>query len=500
MSLRRKLLTTFGALATLALVIAAMTLWVIAQWRTSNEQLAGHYARSLLVQDVRARTIRAFKEVADAVSGDDDDARQEFAELLRPAEQDFQRWAELADTDEERVEVQQVRGAYDQLGRTAQRVFDLVDAGRDAEAFALLEGPLEDDDLRRFQEVTEQAIAADRGKREVIRARIENTRRTAQVVLTIAGFGTLSLILLLAAYLASDLFAPLRALQGAMEDVVRGERHRRLDDERQDELGALNRTFNRLVQAVSRREQMAGLAAMPASDGGADGEGEADGDGAGRSWRDTPSRLILHTLVSQVRARVGQLHQADGADGDGAGTAEQRRALIDELDQLSLTVARVTEFGLPLDLNLSRTNIRALLYEVLLRFHDDLVRRGISFEIQIAPDAGWATVDRLKLREALGELVRNALAALPERGGRLGLRASLTAEGTELLIEVADNGSGAETLLVERALTTVATGGERIRVGLTLTKAVVEQHGGQLAIDSKPGEGTYVQVRLPLHE
>ncbi|MDQ4063048.1 MAG: hypothetical protein M3122_03940 [Actinomycetota bacterium] len=60
-------------------------------------------------------------------------------------------------------------------------------------------------------------------------------------------------------------------------------------------------------------------------------------------------------------------------------------------------------------------------------------------------------MDRLKLREAVGDLLRNALAALPEYGGRLGLRSRLSEDGTDLLIEVADEGGGAEQSLIDEA-------------------------------------------------
>ena len=60
--------------------------------------------------------------------------------------------------------------------------------------------------------------------------------------------------------------------------------------------------------------------------------------------------------------------------------------------------------------------MRALLYDVLLRFHEEFARRGISFELNIAPDVGHATVDRLKLRQAIAELVGNAVVALPDTG------------------------------------------------------------------------------------
>lgn len=71
--------------------------------------------------------------------------------------------------------------------------------------------------------------------------------------------------------------------------------------------------------------------------------------------------------------------------------------------------------------------------------------------LEIAPEVDHAIVDRLKLREAVGDLLRNALAALPEYGGRLGLRSRLSEDGTDLLIEVADEGGGAEQSLIDEA-------------------------------------------------
>jgi hypothetical protein len=41
---------------------------------------------------------------------------------------------------------------------------------------------------------------------------------------------------------------------------------------------------------------------------------------------------------------------------------------------------------------------------------------------------------------------------------------------------------------------------DRPHVGVALTKAIVEQHGGHLEIESEPGQGTYVRLGLPLRE
>ncbi|NDJ23381.1 HAMP domain-containing protein [Nostoc sp. B(2019)] len=490
MNLRKKLFTIFGGLALLALASGGVTVWAIAKWHDSEDKLRNHYQRSLLLQQLRADTFRAFKEVPDAVTGDDPNSRQEFIEYLKPANEDFRRWAKLADTVAEKQQVQQIRNAYEILVKIANKAFDLVEAGRRKEAFMLMEGRLEDNDFRLFEDLTTQAVASDKQIRALITGQTQRTRQTAQLVLIISAFGILSLVFLLFAYLAADLFAPLRETEKALNDVARGDLQRRLDEERKDEFGTVASAFNRMTAAIAQREQVIGLTAFPALE--ADGRKEKD-------LHNMPSRLTLHTLVSQLRSRVSRLHN-NQTDGNVAVAVEQEQELIGQMDQLLQAVARVTEFGFPLDLNLARTDIRALLYDVLLRFHDDFVRRGISFDLQIAPEVNYAVVDRLKLREALGELVSNALSALPELGGRIGIRSSLNTktDTTELLIEVADDGTGSEQRLINRAFATFEDDRkQRPSVGLKLTKAIVEQHGGHLMIDSEPGLGTYVQIRLP---
>ena len=543
MSLRRKLFITFGTLVFLVFLVAGISVWATLQWRSTGEQLQRHYARSLEAQKVQGSTFRALKEVSDILAQGDTNARQEFDQAISSVEQDLDMWADLADTDEEQQQVDEVRAAYESVVRDANEVFDLAKAGRREEAVNLAERRLEvqqdpgqpqgppapaeqpddneapnpddlqdEDDLegsgggetrvelvafvqeqtnensfRAFESATDGAIASDLRAREEVLAQTQNTRRTAQLVLVVAAFGTLSLLLLLAAYLASDLFRPLRELRQALEDVEKGDLDRRIDEERADELGEVSRAFNRAMQSISRREGLSGLAVTGAGDGGGED---------GSAWRSAPSRVTLHRLVSQLRSRIAQL---DGV-GENGHVAEQKE-LVGQLEGLSQAVARITDFGFPLDLNLSRTDMRALLYRVFMRFQDEFSERAVSIELDIAPEVDHAVVDRLKLREAVGELLRNALSALPEAGGRLGLRSGISEDGTVLLIEVADDGEGAEQYLIDEAFDpgTEDSNGKP-RVGLALTRAIVEQHGGELDVESVPGGGTYARIRLPLRD
>lgn len=496
MNLRRKLFTVFGGLGLLALATVAVTLWSTAQWQATEKQLKEHYQRSLLLQRVRASTFRATREISDALMGSDSDAIEEFKSALEPVEQDFQQWAALAESEAEKQQVEQIYNAYQTLIQDANRVFQLLESGRRVEAVELAEGQLEQEDFRRFETLTEAAVASDQSYRQVVRQSTQNARQTAQLVLGIAAFGILSLILLLAAYLVSDLFVPLWETEQALDEVAQGNLQRQLDENRQDELGAIHRAFNRMVEAIAQREQFIELAAMPAQVAANETQ-----DGLVTAWSNIPSRLTLHVLVSQLRSRLTQLHQTEQVNNNGHVTVavQQKQDVIEQLDQLLQAITRITEFGFPLDLNLARTDIRALLYEVLLRFHEDFVRRRVSYELQIAPEIGDALVDRLKLREALGELVRNALAAFPEQGGSLGVRATQTPDGEKLLIEVADDGNGAEQPLINQAFNLhEASQTHCTSVGLKLTRAIVEQHGGQFVFQSKPNQGTFVQIYLPL--
>ena len=486
MNLRRKLLTTFGVLALLGLTVVGVTFWVILQWQASSEDLNGHYLRSLEVQRIRAATLEATREVPDALGDEDPDARQEFEAALQGVNEEFELWSDLAETDAERRQVGQVRDAYEDIIGNSRRFFDLLEEGRRDEAARLSDRVIEEENFDDFKRATEAAIASDREKRDEVQARDRGVRRTAELVLIIAAFGTVSMLFLLAAYLVSDLFRPLKEVENALRDVRRGDLNRRLDAERSDELGALSLAFNEMVEAFSERERMGGLASELAGAGNGN-EGQT---GNGSAWRNAPSRVTLHRLVSQLRSRVAQLNDG-GSEGD-------YRELVSQLDGLSQAVARVTEFGFPLDLDLSRTDVRALLYRVFMRFQDEFADRAISLDLEIAPEVGYAVVDKLKLREAVAELLRNALEALPENGGHLGLRSRLSEDGTELLIEVADDGAGAEQSLIDRAFEPGSEAEGRPRTGLTLTRAVVEQHGGRLGIESEPGEGTYAQIRLPL--
>ena len=127
--------------------------------------------------------------------------------------------------------------------------------------------------------------------------------------------------------------------------------------------------------------------------------------------------------------------------------------------------------------------------EVLLR------DRPIRFEVAVAPDA-VASTDAERLRQVLVNLLANA--AKFTQAGCVSLSASR--EGDCVRVSVIDTGPGMDPSLGDRALEPFVRGTEGPMgsgLGLAIVARLLPLLGGRLSIESAPGQGTGVHVRLP---
>jgi signal transduction histidine kinase len=128
--------------------------------------------------------------------------------------------------------------------------------------------------------------------------------------------------------------------------------------------------------------------------------------------------------------------------------------------------------------------------------------RGIELVLD-ADGVPAVTADAGRLGQALDNLVSNALKFTPA-GGSVEVR--LTAVGDEALIEVADSGSGIsadeQERLFDRFFRSAQAHEQAVQgvgLGLTIVKAIVDGHGGRIAVRSEVGAGSTFTVALPLN-
>ncbi len=140
------------------------------------------------------------------------------------------------------------------------------------------------------------------------------------------------------------------------------------------------------------------------------------------------------------------------------------------------------------------------------RWCDMPMQRGVVIEAksELAPDLPPINGVASEIREALVNLILNAVDAMPE-GGRLTLRTKIAkAQGNaavpRALIEVADSGAGMDEETRRRCLEPFfTTKGERgTGLGLAMVYGIAQRHGAEIDVKSAPGQGTTISIAFPI--
>jgi two-component system OmpR family sensor kinase len=206
-----------------------------------------------------------------------------------------------------------------------------------------------------------------------------------------------------------------------------------------------------------------------------------------------------HELRTPVAIVKTELEGAVRTGDYGPEVREALAAALEECDRLAqlaedlLVVARSAEGELPL--RPQELQARALLDDVRVRFADRATQRDRSIRVEPEDDLRL-TGDPLRVRQALGNLVDNALR---HGDGEIVLRSRRARGGIEL--EVSDQGPGFEPAIVDRAFERFARGDDARRrggsgLGMAIVRAVAEAHGGRADI-VPGGKGATVRIWLP---
>ncbi|MCS7179337.1 MAG: ATP-binding protein [Anaerolineae bacterium] len=145
--------------------------------------------------------------------------------------------------------------------------------------------------------------------------------------------------------------------------------------------------------------------------------------------------------------------------------------------------------------------LRTLVEELAREWRPRLEASGLNFQVEIPDRLPSIHADSERLRWALINLLRNASQYTPQ-GGTIALR--ITAQDDGLVLEVADTGTGippeVQRHLFTRFYRGIPAADDTVRglgLGLYITRAIVEAHGGQIQVFSEPGTGSTFRIYLP---
>ncbi|XXF79634.1 HAMP domain-containing sensor histidine kinase [Myxococcaceae bacterium GXIMD 01537] len=287
---------------------------------------------------------------------------------------------------------------------------------------------------------------------------------------------------LISALFARTLVPPLRRLASVARSFGSGELGVRTGLRRKDELGQVAEAFDEMAERLtyllrSQKELLANVS---------------------HELRTPLSRIrVALDLADEGDAQLARESLADIAED----LSELERLVEDVLTTARLDFAAGAAGGGAPPLRLQRVDAQALLERSAARFRAARPQHRLTVDVQgPLPEL---EADPVLLRRVLDNLLDNA-GKYSEPDTSVWLRAKPVEGGME--VEVADEGIGIDAIDLPHLFTPFfrsdrsrarATGG--VGLGLALARRIVDAHGGSLQLDSQPGVGTTVRVRLAQH-
>ena len=174
---------------------------------------------------------------------------------------------------------------------------------------------------------------------------------------------------------------------------------------------------------------------------------------------------------------------------------------VDQIRRIELLLKSLLNFAKPPQLQLLQTDV------------NDLLEKTISFSLQHPSLAGQASLpikvirnfdqdlpetmaDPMQLQQIFLNLMLNAIEAMPE-GGALAVKTSYNAVLKSINIAIADTGQGIEQSMLDQIFEPFFTTKRKgSGLGLAVTRRLIEQHGGDVYVESTPAKGTVFNISL----
>ncbi len=306
-----------------------------------------------------------------------------------------------------------------------------------------------------------------------------NFQASFREALLLAAIASLPIALLLSFSVSRKVVAPVRSMMLASQRVADGHYDERVQANSSDELGQLAHSFNQMAAQLEEVEEM---------------RRQLIGD-------------VAHELRTPLTVIKGSMEGLQ--DGILPATSETYQPVLREADRLNHLVDDLQELSRveagAYELHFAPLKLSSLKDTLTKRLGYRFKEKGIEFDCNLPQNLPVVQADEHRLIQVLTNLLTNALYYTPE-GGKVSLQAH--AKNNEILVSVKDNGIGIPPEHLDNIFTRFYrvdksrsrhAGGSGI--GLTITKHLVEAHGGKIWVESEgKDKGSTFFFTLPIRK
>ncbi|WP_071459732.1 two-component system sensor histidine kinase NtrB [Bacillus massilinigeriensis] len=220
------------------------------------------------------------------------------------------------------------------------------------------------------------------------------------------------------------------------------------------------------------------------------------------------SSFLLHQSVSQIAHEIRNpltairgFVQLLKPDLIALGKEKHAELLLQEIDRTNELIDEYLGIRRQERSGYEKQSLHLLIADISFLFESEAILRNIQFSADFSDEEIFILCEKGQIRQVLFNLVRNAFEAVEAKGSSCGkVRMKVAKKGGFARITVIDNGIGLSkeesvSMVTNSHYTTKERGSG---IGLSVSKNIVDSHGGKLEISSKLGYGTIVTVQIPL--
>jgi signal transduction histidine kinase len=172
--------------------------------------------------------------------------------------------------------------------------------------------------------------------------------------------------------------------------------------------------------------------------------------------------------------------------------------IIDTINNLTATTEQILNFARPVTLARRRVDLNEVARDVVQLLSTEISAHAIEIKLDLDSSPVTGMLDEPSIRATTLNLVLNAIQAMPA-GGHLTI--STSTNGDKLLMVIGDTGWGMSPDQIKRIFEPFSTTKNRgLGLGMPYAQKIIQQHGGQIVVESQPGKGTQVKIELPANE